>query len=192
MLFSNNIWFKSLVFFLILSPVYFGCSSDKPLKPDVQAFREQMIKDFNLLESGLIPALEGDKPILAASEVIDHFLIELKNNNRKIFGISLLDTSGEYLTGFVIEDKTAGKLIKDKYKNMNFHSFEVVDRIVKSRKIIQERLYFQDTRILAIGFPVIKDDDLLGILCFSFKSHEFEKKWGISEKDFLEIDFEKM
>ena len=189
MLFTNKIFFKGLMAFIPFTFLFLACTSDESLRPDVLAFRKQMIEDFYLLKSGLIPALDTNKPVLAAGETIENFLKEIKSDNRKIFGISLLDVSGEYLTGFVIENTTTGKLIKDKYKNMNFHSFKVVERILKSRKIMQERLYFQDARILAIGFPLIKGDDLLGIVCFSFKSHEFEKKWGISEKEFLKIDF---
>lgn len=184
--------FRILITLIFLSILLFACTADKPLKPEVKAFREQMMSDFNILKSELIPTLEKDKPVVAAGEAIENFLLELKNDNRRIFGIGLLDISGEYLTGFVIENKTTGKLIKDKYKDMNFHSFKVVEQIVKSRKILQEQLYLQNARILAIGFPVIKEGDFLGILCFTFKSHEFEKKWGISEKEFLQIDFGKV
>jgi hypothetical protein len=192
MLSTNKNLFRVLTALISLSVLFFACTSDKPLRPEVKAFREQMIADFNLLKSELIPALENDKPDMAAGKVIEKFLMELKSNDRRIFGISLLDTSGEYLTGFVIENKTTGKLTKDKYKDMNFHSFKIVEQIVKSRKILQEQLYLQDAIILAIGFPVIKEGDLLGIVCFSFKSHEFKKKWGISEKEFLQIDFGKV
>ena len=192
MLPANKNLFRVLIALISFSFLFFACTSDKPLRPEVKAFRDQMIGDFALLKSGLVPALENDKPVVAADDVIENFLMELKSNDRRIFGISLLDTSGEYLTGYVIENKTTGKLIKDKYKDMNFHSFKIVEQIVKSRTILQEQLYLQDAMILAIGFPVTKEGDLLGIICFSFKSHEFEKKWGISEKEFLQIDFGKI
>ena len=103
-----------------------------------------------------------------------------------------MDKSGEYLTGFVVDSTNKGNLIKDKYKDMNFHSFEVVEEIVNSRKVMQEKLYLQDAGILAIGFPLVNEGELRGILCFTFKSYEFEKRWGISVKEFLEIDFEKV
>jgi len=53
-------------------------------------------------------------------------------------------------------------------------------------------LYFQGASILIIGFPLIKEGELLGIAYFSFNSQEFKKEWGISEKEFLQIKFRKM
>ena len=192
MLSTNKIWFKSFMVLILFSALFPACTSEEPLRPGVQAFREQMLADYDKLKSSLIPALEDDDPVVSSGKAIEIFLQELKNNNHRIFGISLLDVSGEYLTGFVIEDINTGKLIKDKYKNMNFHSFKVVEQIINSRKVIQEQLYFQDASILAIGFPVIKEGDLLGIVCFSFKSYEFKKRWGISKEEFLQIDFGKV
>ena len=184
-------WFQFLTVLISLSALFLACGSNEPLRSEVQSFREQMLADFNLLKSRLITALEKDKPVMAAGDVIENFLLELKENDRRIFGIGFLNKSGEYVTGFVIENITTGKLIKDKYKDMNFHSFKVVEQIVKSRKIMQEKLYLPDAGILAIGFPLVNEGELLGIICFTFKSNEFKKKWEISEKEFLEIDFGK-
>ncbi len=192
MIYPKKKCFQALITLLSLSVLLSACTSNEPLRSEVQAFREQMLSDFNRLQSRLIPALEKDEPVTAAGEAIEKFLKELKDNDRKIFGIGLLDTKGEYLTGFVVEDITTGKLIKDKYKDMNFHSFKVVGQIVNSRKIMQEQLFLQDARILAIGFPVVNKDELLGILCFTFKSHELGQKWSISEEEFLQIDFGKV
>lgn len=189
---KQKIYSAAITALISLSALFPSCSSDKPLRPEVQSFREQMLTDFNLLQSRLVPVLEKDKPVDAAADVIENFLLELKNNDRRIFSIGLLDKSGEYLTGFVTDSKNTGKLIKDKYKNMDFHSFKVVEKIINSERILQEQLYLQDSEILGIGFPIVKDGDFIGILCFTFKTHEFKKKWGISEKEFLKIDFGKV
>jgi hypothetical protein len=190
-LFTKKTRLKVLTILIFFVDLFIACTSDEPVKPEIKTFREQMLVDFNLLKPRIISALEKDNPIMAAGEVIEQFLLELKSNDRRIFGIGLLDTSGEYLTGFVVDNNT-GKLIKDKYKGINFHSFEVVEQIVKSEKVMQERLYLQNARILAIGFPVIEAGDLLGILCFTFNSNEFKQEWGIDEEDFLKIDFGKV
>ena len=174
------------------SALFLACNTGEPSNPAAEEFRKQMLADYSDLKLTLIPALETDKPIVAAGEAIENFLLESKSNDQGIFGISLLDISGKYLTGAVIDNKNTGELVKDKYKDTNFHSYRVVEQIVKSRRVMQERLYLQDTSILAIGFPVINNRDLLGILCLSFESHEFEKRWGLSEKEFLHIDFGEM
>ena len=72
---------------------------------------------------------------------------------------------------------------------MNFASFDGVEKIIKSRKIVQAPLYFHDTRFLVIGFPLLNGDNFLGLAYFSFNSYDFEKEWGTSEQEFLRIDF---
>ena len=182
-------FFSALIFSVLILVFFAACTSEKPQNPGVHNFREQMLEDFMALESKLIPALERNNPVHAVSKAIDDFLQELIKSDRRVYSIGLLDTSGEYLTGYVIDNKAKRKVTKDKYKNMNFYSFKTVEKILKSGKIMQDMLYLKDGSVLAIGFPVIKDGKLLGITCFSFKSFEFEKKWGISEKEFLKINF---
>lgn len=192
MLSTNRIRSRGFMVFISFSALFLACNPGEPLNPAAEDFRKQMLTDYRLLSSVLVPALETDEPIVAAGEAIDNFLLEPKSKDQGIFGISLLDISGKYSTGAVIDSKDTGKLIKDIYKDTNFHSYRVVEQIVKSRRVMQERLYLQNNSILAIGFPVINNGDLMGILCFSFESHEFEKKWGLSEKEFLRIDFGEM
>ena len=192
MIARDKIRFGELIVLLIFSGLFFSCSPEEPLRAEVHTFRNRILADFNKLKSVLVPALENDMAVIAAGDAIESFLLELKDNDRRIFGIGLLDKSGEYLTGFVIDNITPGKLIKDRYKDMNFHSFKVVDQIVNSRNVMQEKLYLQDTGILAVGFPLVREGELLGILCFTFKSRDIDKKWGISENEFLKIDFGKM
>jgi hypothetical protein len=136
-----------------------------------------------------VHAFDNDTFVIEAGVVIKDFLLDLHGAGRPILGVGVLDPSGEYLTGYSIEDKATGKLRKNEYKGMNFASFEGVESIVNSRKIVQAPLYFHDTKVFVIGFPLIKEDNLLGIAYFSFNSDEFKKEWGISEKEFLQIDF---
>jgi len=187
--YAKKSWLWGLMASIFFSGFFSTCTSDQLLSQRAQTFREQTLEDFDILTSKLMPALESDSPVIAAGEVIEDSLLDLHGAGRRILGIGLLDTSGEYLTGYSLEDKITGKLRKDKYKGMNFASFEGVEKIVNSRKIVQATFYLQDARVLVIGFPLVDGDNLLGIAYFSFNSQEFEEEWGISEKEFLKIDF---
>lgn len=186
---TKKSWLWGLIASIFFLVFYSACTSTKPLSQSARTFREQTLEDFERLTSKLVPALDSDSPVIAAGAVIKDFLLDLHGDGRQILGVGLLDTSGNYLTGYRLEDKLTGKLRKDEYKGMNFSSFEGVEKIVKYREIVQAPLYFQDTRVLVIGFPLMKEDNLLVIVYFSFDSHEFEKEWGISEQEFSEIDF---
>lgn len=190
MLFCTNkswLWrFIALIFFLASCS---ACTSDEPLSQSSLIFREQTLEDFDRLTSKLVPAFDRDNPVMEAGAVIRDFLLDLYGAGRPILGVGVLDPSGEYLTGYSIEDKETGQLRKNEYEGMNFASFEGVETIVDSGKIVQALLYFHDNKVLAIGFPLIKEDNLLGIVYFSFNSDGFEEESGISEQEFFQIDF---
>jgi hypothetical protein len=186
---TKKSWFFGLMASLLFSGLFSACTLEEPLSRNAQIFCDQTLEDFYVLRSKLIPALEGDNPITAAGAVIEDYLLDLHNAGRRILGVGLLDISGEYITGCSLEDKNSGELKKDKYKGMNFASFEGVERIVNSREIVQVPLYLQDARVLVIGFPLVDKDNLLGIAYFSFNSRDFMQKWGIGEEEFLQIDF---
>jgi hypothetical protein len=186
---TKKSWLWVLMASIFFLAFYSACTSNKPLSQSAKTFREQTLEDIDRLTPKLLQALGSDSPAIAAGAVIKDFLLDLQSAGRQIFGVGVLDTSGNYLTGYSIEDKVTGKLLKDQYRNMNFAYFEGVGKIVKSRKIAQVPVYFRDTRFFVIGFPLVNEENLLGIAYFSFNSHEFEKEWGINEQEFLQIDF---
>ena len=188
---NNKSWLRGLIVPVFFLAFYSACSSGEPLSQNAQIFRKQTLEDFNHLTSKLVPALNSDSPVIEAGAVLKDFLLDLHGAGRVILGVGMLNTSGSYLTGYSLEDKATGKLLKNEYKGMKFASFEGVEKIVESGKIVQAPLYFRDTRVLVIGFPLVKGDNLLGIVYFSFNSDEFVKGWGISEQEFLRIDFSK-
>lgn len=168
---------------------FYACTFDKPLNQNAQTFRERTLDDFMILTSKLTPVLANDIPVTMAGEIIKNFLLDMNGVGRRILGVGLLDTSGNYLTGYSIEDRVKGKLRENEYKGMKFTSFEGVERIVQSRNIVQAQLYLGDTKVLVIGFPLVDKDNLICIAYFSFNSKELVKEWKMSEQEFLRINF---
>ena len=152
-------------------------------------FRQQTLEDFERLTPKLGPAFDSDSPDMASDEVIIDFLLELHDNGRHVLGLGVLDPSGSYRVGYRVDDTAPGSIEKSGYEDMSFASFKGVDRVVSSRKIVQVPLYFQEQRVLVVGAPLVKEGHLLGIMCLSFDTEKFEEEWGISEQEFLRIDF---
>jgi hypothetical protein len=152
-------------------------------------FREETLEGFERLTLKLAPTLEDNGQYEAAGKGIKDYLQHQYVNGRHVLGLGVLDPSGNYLVGYRIGDTAPGSIEKSGYEDMSFASFKGVDQVVSSRKIVQMPLYFQEQNVLVIGAPLIREDKLLGIMCLSFDTEKFEKEWGISEQDFLKIDF---
>ena len=152
-------------------------------------FRQQTLEDFERLIPKLVPAFDGDNPDMVADEVIINFLLDLRENGRYVLGLGLLDPSGKYRVGFRLNETAPGSIEKSGYEEMSFASFKGVEEVISSRKIVQVPLYFQEQSVLVVGAPLVGEDRLLGIMCLSFNTEKFEKEWGISEQEFLRIDF---
>jgi len=186
---GNKSWLWALSVSILSLTFSSGCTPDQPLSQSAQTFREQTLEDFDRLTLKLGPAWDSDGQYAAAGEVIQDFLLDLREDGRHVLGLGVLDPSGNYLVGYRLDDTAPGSIEKSGYEDMSFASFKGVEEVVSSRKIVQIPLYFQEQRVLVVGAPLVKDGRLLGILCLSFETEKFEKKWEVSEQEFLKIDF---
>ena len=152
-------------------------------------FRKKTLDDFERLTLKLAPILQRDSEFGTAGEVIKDYLLDQYANGRYVLGLGVLDPSGEYRVGYRLNDTAPGSIEKSGYKDMSFASFKGVDQVVSSRKIVQMPLYFREQNVLVVGAPLVGEDRLLGIMCLSFDTEKFEKEYGISEQEFLKIDF---
>ena len=170
--------------FVVINP---GCTSDPPLSEKAMTFRQQTLEEFERLTPKLGPAF--DSPGMASDEVIIDFLQDLHDKGRHVLGLGVLDPSGNYRVGYRLGDTAPGSIEKSGYEDMSFAGFKGVDRVVSSKKIVQMPLYFQERSVLVVGAPLVKEDRLLGIMCLSFDTEKFEEEWGITEQEFLKINF---
>ena len=187
--FAHKTWLWGVLVCTISLAFYLGCTSDPPLSQEAMTFRQQTLEDFERLAPKLAPVLERESQFGAAGEVIKDYLLDQYVNDRYVLGLGVLDPSGDYLVGYRIGDTAPGSIEKSGYEDMSFASFKGVDRVVSSRKIVQVPLYFQEQSVLVVGAPLVNEDRLLGIMCLSFETENFEEEWGISEQEFLKIDF---
>jgi hypothetical protein len=74
--------------------------------------------------------------------------------------------------------------------HLDFYQYEVVQQVLKTRKIAQQRLFLQDgSRLYAIGVPLLREEEVIGILAIALDAAEARKRWGLTEKEFLVLNF---
>ena len=61
--------------------------------------------------------------------------------------------------------------------------------ILESHQIIQTPLYVKNKKILVVGAPIVQKGNVVAIVYFYFELKALEETWGITEEEFLQIDF---
>ena len=72
----------------------------------------------------------------------------------------------------------------------NYANYEGVTQTLKNHQINQQRLYLQDgSQIYLIFIPLLHDKDLVGIMVLSLSAKDAHDRWGLTEKEFMDINF---
>jgi len=168
---------------LLLLGLVFGCQAkEPPLSPAAAAFKKEIKECFGRLVQPLIePVLKKD--IAAIKTCLENTEPEaLKLCRMCPFRMGVLDKKGNNLA--VHPPKKDG--------GMEFHSYEVVQQALKSRKITHQRLYLQDgSGLYVICAPLLKGEQTIGILAIAMSAAEAKSRWGLTEEEFLSLDFNK-
>jgi hypothetical protein len=178
--------FLASLFFLVFHP---ACNSREPLSQTAQIFRDRTLEDFDRLTPKLLPALASDSPVPAADAVIKAFLLHSHRNGCRMSGIGVLDKAGVYVTGYGFDDNNLGPPRRREYRDIKFGSFSGAKKIIESNQIIQAPLYFRNKKILVVGAPMLQKGNVLAIAYCYFEVKALEETWGITEEEFLQIDF---
>ena len=96
------------------------------------------------------------------------------------FQIGVVDPEGDILARY--PEKKEGLL--------NFSGYGFFDQVLKTRKISQQRFFLQDgSEIYIIAFPLLHEGQMVGMLGLSLDAAEALHRWGLTEKEFLALDF---
>jgi hypothetical protein len=72
----------------------------------------------------------------------------------------------------------------------DFAQYNAFNRALKDRKMFQERLFLQggqNTLVLCVPFP--RKGEMTGILAFTFRPADLKDQIGLTEEEFLAMDF---
>jgi hypothetical protein len=168
-----------LLIFLLAAA--FGCQAQEPpLSPAAAAFKKEIKDCIARLSQPLgEPLVQGN---LAAIQDI------LKKNEPDAvklcrmcpFRIGVLDVQGDTLTVYPFKKDAMG----------SFSHYNVVMQALKTQKVTQDRMFLQDgSKLYIVCTPIKHQDQVVGVLAVGLSSEEAEKRWGITEKEFLALDF---
>jgi hypothetical protein len=176
---QGRLWPVLLVTAAIL---LFGCQArEAPLSPGAATFKSE-IKNclINLSATLLDPVAKQDLAgIKAALEKVESPAVKLCRLCP--FEIGVTDPSGETLASY--PDKGNGK-------GKNYSNYELVIKAIKSKEIQQQRFFLQDgSELYLVCAPLIREDKLIGLVAIAISSEDAAKRWNLTEKEFLAIDF---
>lgn len=176
-----------MIVFIVLSAASGGCGPKEPsLSEAAYAFKNEMGETVRRLSHLFIePAIKKD--IKAIDTTLEKLFLDAHRKGRPLtFSIVILDKNGITLT--YRYPQRACHLTSV----LNYSDYSMVAQALKTRRIVQGRLFLQDgTRLYVICAPLLQKDRLEGVLTISMPDSQLNEKLGVSEKEFLSIDFNK-
>lgn len=168
------------VILLLALTVGVGCRESKPLSPKAGAFRQQVLKVLDRLADPLAePTSREDK------KAIQGVLVRL-------FSVCADDCQG-LLDNVVVLDKdgvTIAVYPPEKLPMWNFSDYAAVKRAIQEKKPAQTILYRQNgTVISAICAPLLHQGQVEGVMVLVIESKKLKEKMGLTEQEFLSLDF---
>ena len=149
----------------------------------VSSFKEEAKTAIKTLSVSLIEPLSKKDIDTIETTVYETFLEADKKGRPIRFGIGILDRTGVAV---------AGGYIVGAFKGEDFSKYNFVKKAFKKKKIIQNRLYFQDrSELLIICAPLVHQKKIIGAIVLGFDPTELKKDYGLSAEQFLALDFNK-
>jgi hypothetical protein len=97
------------------------------------------------------------------------------------FEIAVLDPAGKILAAYPVKGDGKAK---------DYSSYDLVKKAISSKKIQQQALFLPDgAKLYLVCSPLIRKDELIGLVAIAISSEDAEKRWNLKEKEFLALDF---
>jgi hypothetical protein len=159
-----------------------GCQAKPaPLSPGAVTFKHEIKDCFSKLAEALKESVaHRDIPAInAVLEKIESPAVKLCRLCP--FKIGILNQYGEGLASYPPQA----------VNNMqNYSSYDLVATTINSKKIQHQRFYLQDgSELYIICAPLLKDETLIGLVAIAVSSADANTKWGLTEKDFMTLNF---
>ena len=160
----------------------FGCQArEAPLSPGAATFKQEIKSCLTNLSATLMgPVAKRDLAgIRAALEKAESPAVKLCRLCP--FEIGVTDQTGETLAAYPVKGDGKGK---------NYSQYDLVIKTINSKKIQQQRFFLPDgSELYLVCAPLIRQDKLIGLVAIAISSEEASKRWGLTEKEFLALDF---
>jgi hypothetical protein len=166
---------------LLIALVVTGCGPGAPpLTPQGKAFKQEIGGLIQQMQQSLAdPVARNDVP------AIDQVLQSFSNSTAGLcidcpYKTAVLNKDGILLTTFP-NNKIVGR---------NFSSYKIVTQALHRRRTTQSQAYLADSsKIFFISAPLVSHNEVVGVAVLALSPADLEKKWHLSEKEFLAINF---
>jgi hypothetical protein len=176
---QGRIWPVLLVSAVIL---LFGCQArEAPLNPGVASFKQELKSCLDNLDVTLMePVARKDiAGITAALANVESPAVKLCRMCP--FEIGVLNQVGATLAEYPVRGNGKAK---------DYSAYELVKKAISSKRVQQQGLFLPDgSKLYLVCAPLVRKDVLIGLVAIAISSAEAEKRWGLTEKEFLAIDF---
>jgi len=149
----------------------------------VSSFKEEVMRAIKTLTACLMEPV-SKKNIGDIEAAVDSVVSDAEKEGKPLgFGIGILDRNGVAI---------AGRYVVGIFKEEDFSKYKFVRKAFKKKKIVQDRLYFQDhSELLIVCVPLIQQKKVVGAIVLGFNPTEVKKDHGLSTEQFLAINFNK-
>jgi hypothetical protein len=172
-----------LVFWLVLMQLSTLVTQEACANQSISSFTEKVKSAIKVLSVSLMDPVSNNN-IGEIQTKIGKIISDAEKEGKPIrFGIGVLDRNGVAV---------AGRYVVGTFRKDDFSSYQFVEKAFKQKKIIQDRLYFQDrSELWIVCVPLVQKKNVLGAVVLGFNPTEVIKDYGLNTKQFLALDLSK-
>ncbi len=170
-----TLWFVLLGF----SPFVTGVTN----AGEPASFKEEAKRAIQSLTAHLMDAVSNRK-VNDIQAGMDKIVSDSEKEGKPVqFGIGILDKNAVAV---------AGRYIRGIFREEDFSKYNFVKKAFKRKKIVQDRLFFQDrSELLVICVPLVQQRHVVGAIILGFDPAEVKKDYDLNTEQFLTLDFNK-
>ncbi len=170
-------WFFPLICLVVILG---GCGDQKPpISKQAQTLKKELLGEMNTLSAALAePVAQQDWETVSNILQTSHAAMDKKGKpapNR----MAVLDRHG------ILQVRHPQR----EEELFDFYQFEPVKTVYLKKKRAQARLYAGKDKIFIVIAPLLEKAQVAGAVVLALSAEELQDKWKVSEKEFLDIDF---
>ncbi len=172
-----------VILWMVCFKVGSGCSTKGLANSSEDLFKNEVKGEISKLSAVLLePVTKND--VKAINAALDRFTLEAEKKGKPVrFGIGVLDRD---------KSAIAGKYIIGTFQEQDFSKYKYAVNAFKQKKIVQDRLYFQNqSEFWVVCAPLISRGLVVGAMVLGFDPKDVEKRYRLTTDQFLALDFNK-
>lgn len=180
-------WCRLLLAAVVGTTLWAGCGKGASDNPEARAFRDQSLAILRELRDELTPDLLRRDLAALDRKLARRYEQAAQKGHPLPYGAAVLDARGRLLAGRYAgtRDQKAGRPVPPGQNYSNYGHFEAVLKDGKGGSCL---LYIPEGTLYTICLPVKEKRRVRGAVCLGYEE-DYVKRAGLSQKEFLALDF---